>query len=52
MTDEDKTDKVNLILMKIKKQQEELKKLRQYVMSMLGEQQKPKSSNLIDKILI
>jgi len=44
MTNEDKTEKVNLILMKIKKQQEELRKLRQYVMSMLGEQQKPKSS--------
>jgi hypothetical protein len=44
MTNEDKTEKVNLILMKIKKQQEELKKLRQYVMSMLGEQQLPKSS--------
>jgi len=46
MTNEDKTEKVNLILMKIKKQQEELRKLRQYVMSILGEQQKPKSSNL------
>jgi dGTP triphosphohydrolase len=46
MTNEDKTEKVNLILMKIKKQQEELRKLRQYVMSMLGEQQIPKSSNL------
>ncbi|CAF4296220.1 unnamed protein product, partial [Rotaria sp. Silwood2] len=46
MTDEDKTAKVNMILMKIKKQQEELRKLRQYVMSMLGEQQKPQSSKV------
>ncbi len=45
MTDEDKTEKVNIILMKIKKQQGELRKLRQYIMSMLGEQEKPKSSN-------
>jgi hypothetical protein len=44
MTDEDKTEKVNLILMKIKKQQDELKKLKQYVISMLGEQEKPKSN--------
>jgi hypothetical protein len=46
MTDEDKTEKVNIILMKIKKQQEELRKLRQYVISMLGEQQQPKSSKV------
>ena len=46
MTNEDKTEKVNVILMKIKKQQDELKKLRQYVLSMLDEQQRPKSSNL------
>jgi len=44
MNDEDKTAKVNMILMKIKKQQQELKKLRQYVVSMLGEQEKTKSS--------
>lgn len=40
LTDEDRTAKVNLILKKIKKQQEELRKLRQYVMSMLGDQPK------------
>jgi hypothetical protein len=45
MTNEDKTAKVNLILMKIKKQQDELKKLRQYVMSMLGEQHKQTTSS-------
>ena len=44
MTNEDKTEKMNLILTKIKKQQGELKKLKQYVMSMLGEQEKPKSN--------
>ncbi|CAF3248052.1 unnamed protein product [Rotaria socialis] len=43
MTDQDKTEKVNMILMKIKKQQEELRKLRQYVVSMLGEQPPPQS---------
>ncbi|CAF1006341.1 unnamed protein product [Adineta steineri] len=46
MNDEDKTAKVNMILMKIKKQQQELNKLRQYVMSMLGEQEKSKSSKI------
>ena len=40
LTDEDRTERVNLILAKIKKQQEELRKLRQYVLSMLGEQPK------------
>ncbi|CAF0866245.1 unnamed protein product [Rotaria sordida] len=45
-TDEDRTAKVNMILMKIKKQQEELRKLRQYVMSMLGEQQKSQTSKV------
>ncbi|UJR16160.1 hypothetical protein I4U23_003070 [Adineta vaga] len=44
--DGDKTAKVNMILLKIKKQQQELNRLRQYVMSMLGEQQKPKSSKV------
>jgi hypothetical protein len=38
MTNEERTTKMNLILMKIKKQQGELKKLRQHVMSVLGEQ--------------
>ena len=38
MSDEERTTKVNLILMKIKKQQSELKKLKQYVMSILGDQ--------------
>lgn len=37
MTPEERTEKMNLILMRIKRQQEELKKLRQYVMSVLGE---------------
>jgi len=46
MTNEDKTEKVNLILTKIKKQQDELRKLRQYVMSMLDEQDRPQLSNL------
>jgi hypothetical protein len=45
ITDEDKIVKVNIILKKIKKQQVELRKLRQYVMSMLGEQQKRNSTN-------
>jgi len=45
MTNEDKTEKVNLILTKIKKQQDELRKLRQYVMSMLDEQDRPQLSN-------
>jgi hypothetical protein len=45
MTDEDRTVKVNMILMKIKKQQDELRKLRQYVMSMLGEQEKRECTN-------
>ena len=44
MTDEERAAKVNLILVKIKKQQGELKKLRQYVMSMLGDQQKRPST--------
>ena len=43
MTDEDKTAKVNLILMKIQKQQEELRKLKHYIMSMLGEQERSQS---------
>jgi hypothetical protein len=60
LTDEDRTAKVNLILMKIKKQQEELRKLRQYVMSMLGDQPKrtttttatPASSSTITQDLL
>ena len=44
VTNEDKTEKMNLILTKIKKQQDELKKLKQYVMSMLGEQERPRSN--------
>jgi len=48
MTDEDKVAKVNVILKKIKKQQIELRKLRQYLMSMLGEEQKQKSNNSSD----
>lgn len=39
MNHEDRTEKVNLILSKIKKQQEELKKLKHYVLSMLGDQE-------------
>lgn len=45
MNDEDRTEKVNLILTKIRKQQEELKKLKQYVLSMLGEDPSQTSSN-------
>lgn len=44
LTNEDRTEKVNLILMKIRKQQEELKKLKQYVLSILGEDQ-PRTSH-------
>ena len=45
MTDEERTTKMNFILMKIKKQQTELKKLRQYVMSVLGEQSQRSSTS-------
>lgn len=45
MSNEDRTEKVNFILSKIKKQQEELKKLKQYVLSMLGEQSTRTSSS-------
>ena len=44
MSEEERAAKVNLILVKIKKQQGELKKLRQYVMTMLGDQQKRPST--------
>lgn len=43
MSDEEKTNKVNLILTRIKKQQDELKKLKQYVVSILGDQTKERS---------
>lgn len=46
MSDEDKAAKVNMILLKIKKQQQELNRLRQYVMSMLGEPEKSKASKM------
>ncbi|CAF1634182.1 unnamed protein product, partial [Adineta ricciae] len=46
LNEEDKTAKVNMILLKIKKQQKELNRLRQYVMSMLGEQSKSKPSKI------
>lgn len=39
MTDEDKVTQVNFILQTIKKQQTELKQLKQHVMSILGEEQ-------------
>jgi len=45
MTDEDKIEKMNIILKKIKNQQKELKKLRQHFMSMLDEEQRPNSIN-------
>lgn len=44
-TDEDKTERINTILMKIKKQQEQLRKLRQYVMTMLSDQPSSRSKN-------
>jgi hypothetical protein len=45
MTDEDKIYKINIILKKIKKQQKELKRLRQHVISMLGDEQRSNSIN-------
>ncbi|CAF4561744.1 unnamed protein product [Rotaria sp. Silwood1] len=46
MTDDDKIAKVNIILKKIKQQQKQLRKLRQYVISMLDEEQRQSSTNI------
>lgn len=45
MNDVERTEKMNLILSKIKKQQDELKKLRQYVLSVLGDEPQRNSTS-------
>jgi hypothetical protein len=45
MIDEDKIDKINLVLKKIKKQQKDLRILRKYVMSILNEEQNTDSTD-------
>ena len=51
MTGVDKRFKVNLILRKIRKQQKQLRKLRQYVLSMLSNEQQPTSNDNPDILM-